>query len=131
MNSSIHSNSLSQAPSAFTMTNTTNPSTTISLSVADNDSRRLAIIFGTMGTMLALASLAFAALTWARSRRDHFEVNSKTRAAIDRALESNELGPGAHEAYELEGSAVVNCVVAGIWYVVSKSVDVSTVAYSS
>jgi C4-dicarboxylate-specific signal transduction histidine kinase len=103
-----------KTPSAFIVMNATNPSTTISLSVVDDDSRRLAIIYGTLGTMLALASLAFAALTWARSRRHQCEVNSKTRAATDRALESNEVELDAHEAYELEGSAAFDCVVAGI-----------------
>ena len=91
------------------MMNTTNPNTTISLSVVDDDSKRLAIIYGTLGTMLAVASLAFAALTWARSRRHQCAVNAGARAMTDRALESNESRPGAVEAYELEGSAAADC----------------------
>jgi hypothetical protein len=92
------------------MMNTTNPNTTISLSVVDDDSKRLAIIYGTLGTMLAVASLAFAALTWARSRRHQCAVNSETGAMIECALESNDLGPDNHETYELEGSAAADCV---------------------
>jgi hypothetical protein len=82
--------------------NATNPNLEIRLSVVDDDSKRLAIIYSTLGTMLALASLAFAALTWARSRRHQCEVNSKT----DHAVESNELGPEAREAYEPDESSV-------------------------
>jgi hypothetical protein len=74
------------------MTNTTNPNLEIRLSTVDDDSKKLATIYGTLGTLLALASLAFAVLTWARSRRHKCEVNSGTRAATDRALESNEFG---------------------------------------
>jgi len=90
--------------------NATNPNLEIRLSVVDDASKRLAIIYGTLGTMLALASLAFAALTWARSRRHQCAGNVKTKAATDRALEGNELGLDASEAYELEGSAVADCV---------------------
>jgi hypothetical protein len=110
--------------------NTTSPNLEIRLSVVDDDSKRLAIIYGTLGTMLALASLAFAALTWARSRRHQCSVNPKTRAATDRDIEGNKLGPEAHEAYELEGSAVADDVAASMQYVVSKYVDMSIVAYS-
>jgi hypothetical protein len=106
--------------------NTTNPSTQISLSVVDDDSRRLAIIYGTLGTMLALASLAFAALTWARSRRHQCELNSRTRTTTDRALESNALGPDAREAYELEGSVIADNPVAASRFVISKSIDVDS-----
>jgi hypothetical protein len=104
--------------------NTTNPSTQISLSVVDDGSKRLAIIYGTLGTMLALASLAFAALTWARSRRHQCQPDSKTRTATDRALEGNELGLDAREAYELEGSVVAVAPVAVSRFVISKFVDV-------
>ena len=95
------------------MMNTTNPSTEISFSVVDDDSKRLAIIYGTLGTMLALASLAFAALSWARSRRQNREVNPGIRAATENALENNELRSDAREAFELEGSLVADRVVAG------------------
>jgi hypothetical protein len=111
------------------MMNTTNPSTTISLSVVDDDSRRLAIIYGTLGTTLALASLAFAALTWARSRRHQCAGSSKTRATTDRALEGNELGPDTREAYELEGSAAADCVAVISRYFVFCFKSQSTNAY--
>jgi hypothetical protein len=104
--------------------NTTSPSTQISLSVIDDGSKKLAIVYGTLGTMLALASLAFAALTWARSRRHQCEFNSKTRTTTDRALEANELGPDTSEAYELEGSVVAGDPVAVSRSVISKFVDV-------
>jgi hypothetical protein len=97
--------------------NTTNPSTQISLSVVDDGSKRLAIIYGTLGTMLALASLA-------RSRRHQCQPDSKTRTATDRALEGNELGLDAREAYELEGSVVAVAPVAVSRFVISKFVDV-------
>ena len=100
--------------------NATNPNT-ISLSVVDDDSKRLAIIYGTLGTMLALASLAFAALTWARSRRHQCEVGTNIRATSDRALEGNELGHDVREAYELEGSVVADAAVAVSRSVISKS----------
>jgi hypothetical protein len=111
--------------------NTTNSTLEIRLSVDDDDSKRLAIIYGTLGTMLALASLAFAALTWARSRRHQCELDSKTRAPTDRAVESNELGPDTREAYELEGSTVAHDPVAISRSVISKSMDMLTIAYSS
>jgi hypothetical protein len=104
--------------------NTTNPSTQINLSIADDGSKRLAIIYGTLGTLLALASLAFAALTWARSRRHQCQLDSKTRTTTDRALESNELGSDAREAYELEGSVVADAPIAVSRFVTSKSKDV-------
>jgi hypothetical protein len=102
--------------------NTTNPSTEVHLSVADNDSKRLAIIYGTLGTLLTLAGLVFAALTWARCRRPQCGSNVKN----DRTLESNELGPDAREAYELEGSVVAVVPVALSRFVVSKLVDVDS-----
>jgi len=109
--------------------NTTNSTLEIRLSVDDDDSKRLAIIYGTLGTMLALASLAFAALTWARSRRHQCELYSKTRAPTDRAVESNELGPDIGEAYELEGSTVADCVAVISRYVISCFKSQSTDAY--
>ena len=124
INFSIHSNSLSQPPLPASTMNATNPSTQINLSVVDDDSKRLAIIYGTLGTMLAPASLAFAALTWARSRRHQCEVNSKTMATTDRALEENESGVDAREAYELEGSIVGDAPVDVSRSVISKFIDV-------
>jgi hypothetical protein len=100
--------------------NTTNSSTEVHLSVADNDPKRLAIIYGTLGTLIALAGLVFAALTWARSRPPQCEAHVKT----DRALESKELGPEAREAYELEGSMVADHPVTVSRSVISKSLDV-------
>jgi hypothetical protein len=116
INFGIHSSSISQPVPASTTMNATDPSTHINLSVVDDDSKRLAIIYGTLGTMLALASLAFAALTWARSRRHQCEPNVKT----DRNLESNALGPEIREAYELEGAVAVSRSV------ISNCIDVDT-----
>jgi len=103
------------------MTNTTNPSTEVSFSIADDDSKRLAIVYGTLGTMLALASLAFAALTWARSRRQQCELNRGTRSSTDRSLESNQFASDAGEVFELEGTSVAGSVVAGSRFVVPES----------
>jgi hypothetical protein len=100
--------------------NTTNLSTEVHLSVADDDSKRLAIIYGTLGTLLTLAGLVFAALTWARSRRPQCEPNVKA----DRTLESNELGSDVRGAYELEGSAVADAPAAVAGSVISKSINV-------
>ena len=100
--------------------NTTNPSTQTSLSVVDDDSKKLAIIFGTLGTIIAAVGLAFAAFTWARSRKHQRELNVKT----GRSLESNEFGPDAHEVYELEGSVFAEAPVAVPRSVISKSIDV-------
>jgi len=105
--------------------NATDPNT-ISLSVVDDDSKRLAIIYGTLGTMLALASLAFAALTWARSRRHQCEFGTNTRATAERALEGNELGPDVGEAYELEGSVVADAALAVSRSVILESIPVGS-----
>lgn len=102
--------------------NTTNSSTEVHLSVADNDSKRLAIIYGTLGTLIALAGLVFAALTWARSRPPQSEPNVKT----DRTLVNNELEPEVHGAYELQESAVADAPVAVARSVISKSIDVDS-----
>jgi len=117
-----HSASFANATmDAFAMTNATNPNTEISFSIVDDDSKRLAIIYGTLGTMLALASLAFAALTWARSRRQQCELNRGTRPSTDRSLESNEYASDAGEAFELAGTLVASSFVAGSWFVVPES----------
>ena len=36
---------------------------------ADHDARNLAIVYGSLGTLIAFASLIFAILSWMRSRR--------------------------------------------------------------
>jgi hypothetical protein len=102
--------------SAFAKMNTTNPSTQTNLSVVDDDSKELAIIFGTLATIIGAAGLGFAAFTWARSRGHQCEPNVKT----DRNLESNELGPEIREAYELEGAVVADTPVAVAWSVITK-----------
>jgi hypothetical protein len=37
--------------------------------IVDDDSRNLAIIYGSLGTLIAFASLIFAVLSWLKSRR--------------------------------------------------------------
>ena len=53
---------------------------------ADRDARNLAIIYGSLGTLIAFASLIFAILSWMRSRRQ--------RLATQRGSNDLELGIG-------------------------------------
>lgn len=51
------------------------------------DSRNLAIVYGSLGTLIALASLVFAVLSWRRSRQQ--TLASRRRTSDDIELQSN------------------------------------------
>lgn len=53
----------------------------------DHESRKLAIIYGTLATVIALVGLVFAALTWYASRRS--SLSAFLRASDEYELESN------------------------------------------
>jgi hypothetical protein len=44
----------------------------------DDDSRNLAIIYGSLGTLIAFASLIFAVLSWLKSRRQKLATQHST-----------------------------------------------------
>jgi hypothetical protein len=47
-------------------------------SLVDDDSRNLAIIYGSLGTLIAFASLIFAVLSWLKSRRQKLATQHST-----------------------------------------------------
>jgi hypothetical protein len=52
----------------------------------DNDARNLAILYGSLGTLIAFASLIFAVLSWMKSRRQGLAAQ---RASDDVELSVN------------------------------------------
>jgi hypothetical protein len=54
--------------------------------LVDDDSRNLAIIYGSLGTLIAFASLMFAVLSWLKSRRQ--KLATQDRSFDDLELQS-------------------------------------------
>jgi hypothetical protein len=46
--------------------------------LVDQDSRNLAIVYGSLGTLIAFASLIFAVLSWLKSRRQKLATQHST-----------------------------------------------------
>jgi hypothetical protein len=46
--------------------------------LVDDDSRNLAIVYGSLGTLIAFASLIFAVLSWLKSRRQKLATQHRT-----------------------------------------------------
>jgi hypothetical protein len=46
--------------------------------LVDQDSRNLAIVYGSLGTLIAFASLIFAVLSWLKSRRQRLATQHST-----------------------------------------------------
>ena len=73
-------------PAELVMNSTTNNDPQAIPIAIDNDSRNLAIIYGSLGTLIAFASLVFAVLSWLRSR--HHKAAAQDQSSVD-----VELGP--------------------------------------
>jgi hypothetical protein len=69
--------------------------------LVDDDSRNLAIIYGSLGTLIAFASLIFAVLSWLKSRR-------QTHATATQSSDDLELQ--IVDSQDTEGAAIVATV---------------------
>jgi hypothetical protein len=65
--------------------------------LVDDGSRNLAIIYGSLGTLIAFASLIFAILSWIRSRRQKLATATQHRTSDDLELQSVD-SQGTHDA---------------------------------
>jgi hypothetical protein len=55
--------------------------------LVDDDSRNLAIIYGSLGTLIAFASLIFAVLSWLKSHRQKLATATQHRTSDDLELQ--------------------------------------------
>jgi hypothetical protein len=55
--------------------------------LVDQDSRNLAVIYGSLGTLIAFASLIFAILSWLKSRRQKLATATQHRTSDDLELQ--------------------------------------------
>lgn len=72
----------------------------------DHDSRNLAIVYGSLGTLIAFASLIFAVLSWLRSRRQKLATQHQTSNDIE--LQSNISRDSDRTPEQSTSSAIVN-----------------------
>lgn len=72
----------------------------------DHDARNLAIIYGSLGTLIAFASLIFAFLSWLRSRRSKHAAPHHASDGVE--LESNTPRDTTRTRLETQGPADVS-----------------------
>jgi hypothetical protein len=76
-------------PAESVMNSTTNNDPQVIPIAVDNDSRHLAIVYGSLGTLIAFASLVFAVLSWLRSRHQRLAAQDQLSVGIELGLNSS------------------------------------------